>query len=232
MIDKNKEYIGQMFDEISPYYDHLNHLFSAKQDIKWRKRAIRYLLSQNIKGGYILDLATGTGDLALEFLKLNPTKIFSVDLSYEMLRINRAKLNSERNVLIRAEAEHLPFDDNFIDVTGIAFGVRNFESLGNCLKEIKRVIKQGGIFITIEMFRNKKNTLSNKLFGFYFRSIVPIAGNILSRSSYAYNYLFNSVSTFLSIDEYASLLNSSGFEVENVYDNFLGIVNTVIAVKR
>lgn len=221
-----------MFDEISPYYDRLNHLFSMKQDIRWRKKAIRYLLSQHAKSEFILDLATGSGDLALEFLKLNPSKIFSVDLSMEMLKINRTKLNSTRNVLIQAEAEHLPFDDNYIDITGIAFGVRNFESLGNCLKEIKRVLKLGGKFVTIEMFRNSKNNLSTKLFGFYFRSIVPKAGNVLSRSSYAYNYLFNSVNTFISVDEYSSLLASSGFVVENVHDNFLGIVNTVIAVKR
>lgn len=221
-----------MFDEIAPYYDRLNHLFSVRQDIRWRRRAVKHLLKQNIKSDYILDLASGSGDLAFELLKLGPKKIYSVDLSMEMLKINKAKLNSDRNVIIHADAEHLPFEDNYIDVTGISFGVRNFKSLQKCLEEIRRVMKPGGKFLTIEMFRNDRKNIFLKLFGLYFRSVVPRAGNILSHSSYAYNYLFNSVDTFLSVEEYASQLTGAGFKVDNIHNNFLGIINTVIASKR
>ncbi|MGA2668163.1 MAG: ubiquinone/menaquinone biosynthesis methyltransferase [Ignavibacteria bacterium] len=228
---KDKQFIGRMFDEISPTYDRLNHLFSVMQDKRWRKKAVNYLLRQNINTDHILDLASGSGDLALEMMKLNPKRIYSVDLSYEMLKINKKKINSARNFILQAEAELLPFRDDFFDVTGIAFGVRNFENLEGCVEEIQRVLKKNGRFLTIEMFRDNSESITRKSFDYYFKKIVPKVGNILSNSDYAYDYLFNSVDSFLTVNEYCSMLANKGFKINYTKNNFLGIVNTVIASK-
>jgi demethylmenaquinone methyltransferase/2-methoxy-6-polyprenyl-1,4-benzoquinol methylase len=229
MFSKDKKFISEMFNEISPTYDKLNHLFSAGQDLRWRKQAVEYLKKYYPPPRYILDLAAGTGDLGIEFLKLNPETIFSVDLSQMMLRINKEKLKDNRNVLVKAEAERLPFGDNFFDLCGISFGIRNFERLESCLIEIKRVLKRGGRLLVIEMFRPENRKLIHTFFDFYFSRLVPRLGNRISKSSYAYNYLFNSVNTFESAVEYSSMLKEIGYKIEFRKNNFLGIVNTVIA---
>jgi demethylmenaquinone methyltransferase / 2-methoxy-6-polyprenyl-1,4-benzoquinol methylase len=228
---KDPKFIGRMFDEISPTYVKLNHIFSGMQDIRWRKRAVRYLKSKQPEYKMILDLAAGTGDFAREFLNLNPDKIYSCDLSEGMLKINKEKVNSPRNIIVQANAEFLPFEDNMFDLVGIAFGVRNFENLPACIKEINRVLKPGGRFVTIEMFRNVKNGIVQKSFKYYFRNILPKIGNLLSHSNYAYNYLFQSVDSFLSINEYKELIESLGFETEYVKNEFIGIVHTAVAIK-
>jgi demethylmenaquinone methyltransferase/2-methoxy-6-polyprenyl-1,4-benzoquinol methylase len=179
----------------------------------------------------ILDLAAGTGDFAREFLNLNPDKIYSCDLSEGMLKINKKKVNSPKNIIVQANAEFLPFEDNTFDLVGIAFGVRNFENLPACIKEINRVLKPGGRFVTIEMFRNVKNGIVQKSFKYYFKNILPKIGNLLSHSNYAYNYLFQSVDSFLSINEYKELIESLGFETEYVKNEFIGIVYTAAAIK-
>jgi demethylmenaquinone methyltransferase/2-methoxy-6-polyprenyl-1,4-benzoquinol methylase len=231
MFTKDKKFISAMFDEISPTYDRLNHLFSGKQDLRWRKLAVKYLKKKYPSPECILDLAAGSGDLGIEFMKLNPRNIFSVDLSSMMLKINKEKLYNSKNIPIRAEAEKLPFKDNFFDLCGISFGIRNFENLENCLIEIRRVLKDSGRLLVIEMFRPEKRKLSHILFDIYFSKLVPRIGNRISKSSYAYNYLFNSVNTFKSAEEYSSILEKSGYRIEFRKNNFLGIVNTVIAGK-
>jgi demethylmenaquinone methyltransferase/2-methoxy-6-polyprenyl-1,4-benzoquinol methylase len=231
MFTKDKKFISGMFDEISPTYDKLNHLFSVNQDKRWRRLAIKQLQKRGFKPKYILDLAAGSGDLGVEFLKLNPEKIFSADISLEMLRINGEKNQDQRNILIKAEAERLPFPDNFFDIAGISFGIRNFEKLEICVKEIHRVLKKGGILLVIEMFRPEKKKIIHSIFDFYFSKLVPRIGNKLSKSTYAYNYLFNSVNTFKSVDEYCGILEASGYKIEYKKNNFLGIVNTVFAKK-
>jgi len=231
MYTKDKKFISGMFDEISPTYDKLNHLFSANQDKRWRKTAVKKLQNKGIKPKFILDLAAGSGDLGIEFLKLNPVQLFSTDISLEMLKINAVKNPDKRNILLKAEAERLPFPDNFFDLAGISFGIRNFERLDTCLKEIKRVLKKDGRLLVIEMFRPERKTIIHTLFDFYFSRLVTELGNKLSKSKYAYNYLFNSVNTFKSAAEYKALLHKSGFEVEYSKNNFLGIVNSVQAKK-
>jgi len=220
-----------MFDEISPTYDKLNHLLSGYQDKRWRKSAVKYLASLNADYKYILDLAAGSGDLGLEFLKLNPEKIYSVDLSAEMLKINKEKLPKDINETIHAEAEHLPFKDDFFDLCGIGFGVRNFQNLSGCIKEINRVLKRGAKFVTIEMFKPDKVTLANKSFKLYFEKVLPKIGNTLSKSDYAYNYLFESVDNFMTVSEYSQLLADRGFKIIKTKNNFLGFVNSVFAEK-
>lgn len=230
--NKDPKFIGKMFDEISPTYIRLNHIFSGAMDIKWRREAVRFLKSTNSKFDYVLDLASGTGDLAKEFLKLNPEEVYSVDLSEEMLKINKRKVNSAKNIIIQGDAEHLPFKDSTFDLVGIAFGVRNFQHLEKCITEINRVLKPGGRFLTIEMFKNSKNSLSQKTFKLYFSKIMPKIGNMLSGSKYAYDYLFESVDSFLSVKSYSDLLISNGFEKEHIKNNFLSIVHTIIFVKN
>jgi demethylmenaquinone methyltransferase/2-methoxy-6-polyprenyl-1,4-benzoquinol methylase len=233
MFTKERKFISNMFDEISPAYDLLNHLFSGYRDRTWRKRAVKYMMNKEVKVRNVLDIASGSGDLAVEFLRLKPDKIFSVDISPKMLKINREKLNSKSgdsiNIPVSAEAERLPFHDEFFDAAGIAFGVRNFENLDRCLDEIHRVLKPGARFIVIEMFGNRSNGFGIKLFKLYFNKIVPALGNFISKSNYAYDYLFDSVENFHTVEEFSDLLSGLGFEIENSENNFLGIVNTVIS---
>jgi len=228
---KNKQFIGGMFDEISPTYDKLNHLLSGYQDNRWRKGAVKYLASLSTSYENVLDLASGSGDLGMEFLKLQPKRIFSADLSFEMLKIDKAKLPADINQAVKAEAEHLPFKSGYFDLCGIGFGVRNFERLSECTTEIARVLKPGGKFITIEMFKPLKPNIANKSFRLYFEKILPKIGNTLSKSDYAYSYLFESVDNFINIQQYSEILQNSGFKILKTTNNFLGIVNSIFAEK-
>lgn len=221
-----------MFDEISPSYDRLNHLLSGYQDNRWRKNAVNYLSSLSSNYKKILDLAAGSGDLGTEFLKLSPQKLYSVDLSFEMLKLNHTKHTSEINTVVKSDAQNLPFKDGFFDLCGIGFGVRNFEHLNECIIEINRVLKIGGKFVTIEMFKPDNPNIFNKLFKLYFEKILPKIGNSVSGSKYAYDYLFESVDNFLSVKNYTELLKKYGFLIKKVKNNFLGIVNTVTAEKN
>ena len=230
-INKDKLVVGKMFDEISPTYDKLNHLMSGWQDIKWRRKAIHVLSKLNDTYEFILDLAAGSGDLTEQLLKLSPRYLFSVDLSLEMLKINKFKVNDNKNILLKSDALNLPFQNNFLNLVGISFGVRNFEKLENTIIEINRVLKNGGLFLTIEMFKNLKKSFFLRCFSFYFSKIVPKLGKILSKNQYAYSYLFQSVDSFLSIEEYSNLLMKNGFEITYIKNNFLGVVNTIIARK-
>ena len=168
-----------MFDEISPTYDFLNHLFSGGQDLRWRKKAVKHLIRNNVKSTNILDLASGSGDLGVEFLKMNPENLVCADLSLEMLKINNKKISSLNHISVKSDAAVLPFDDNIFDLTGIAFGVRNFENLKMAADDIYRTLKPGGVFVTIEMFGNKSKSFINKVFSFYFKKVMPGIGNIL-----------------------------------------------------
>ena len=228
---KNKQFIGGMFDEISPTYDKLNHILSGYQDNRWRKSAVKYLASISQHYENILDLASGSGDLGMEFLNLKPKKIFSADLSLEMLKIDKKKLPAEINQTIKAEAASLPFKNEFFDLCGIGFGVRNFENLPECIAEINRVLKPGAKFITIEMFKPLKQNIANRSFRLYFEKILPKIGNRVSKSEYAYSYLFESVDNFINIQQYSEILQKSGFRILKTTNNFLGIVNSVFAEK-
>ncbi len=228
---KNKQFIGNMFDEISPTYDRLNHLLSGYQDNRWRKGAVRYLASISKNYDNILDLASGSGDLGMEFLDLNPKKIFSGDLSLEMLKIDKSKLPTNINQVVKSEAEHLPFKTGYFDLCGIGFGVRNFEHLSECIMEISRVVKPGGKFVTIEMFKPLKPNIANRSFRLYFEKVLPKIGNRMAKSKYAYSYLFESVDNFINISEYAEILQKCGFKILKTKNNFLGIVYSVFAEK-
>jgi demethylmenaquinone methyltransferase/2-methoxy-6-polyprenyl-1,4-benzoquinol methylase len=226
-FDKNRKFVGKMFDEISPTYDRLNHIMSAFQDLRWRRKAVKYLLTINKSYKKIIDLASGSGDFGKEFLKLKPENIFSVDLSFEMLKINRQKIKSSANFQIKADSENLPFVNNCFDLCGIAFGIRNFENLEGCLREINRVLNNNGILFVTEMFKPGSERILNKSFKFYFEKLMPKLGNSVSGSSYAYNYLFESVDNFMTVQNFISLAQNSGFKLIKKLNNFYGIVYSV-----
>lgn len=229
-ISKDKKFIGTMFDEIAPRYDWLNSIISGMQHYRWRRNAIRVIKKQK-KFGNILDLACGSGDLGLEFLKLKPTNLFSADISFEMLKINSKKIESGKNFPLKCESLQLPFKDDTFDAVGISFGVRNFNKLEDCIKEIYRVMKCGGIFLTIEMFSVSKKNLLQKVFDVYFRNVIPFIGNKIAHSNYAYDYLFNSVNTFYEVESYSAMLERCGFKVTLKKNNFLKFVYSVFAEK-
>lgn len=220
-----------MFDEISPTYDKLNHLLSGYQDTRWRKQAVKFLETTGNTFEKIIDLASGSGDLGLEFQKLNPKKIYSVDLSHEMLKIDREKIDKTVNSVLKAEAEFLPFKNEQFDLCGIGFGVRNFQNLESCITEIARVLKPGAYFVTIEMFKPTNRSVTAKLFKQYFENVLPKIGNRLARSNYAYEYLFESVDNFVPVNDYSKMLEAKGFITINIKNNFLGIVHSVFAQK-
>jgi len=228
--DKSRKKIEEMFDEIAPTYDKLNHLFTARSDIIWRRKIVKYLISTGRNFYNIVDLASGTGDLTIELLKLEPKKIYAVDISKKMLEIQKGKVNDKRLELIQAEAANMPFDDSSIDLVTIGFGIRNFEDLEISLKEIKRVLKNDGYLIVLEMFKAEK--ISSKLFNYYFSRIMPFLGNKLSKSKTAYNYLSDSVQNFLTVKEFSDICKNNGFETEKTVNNFIGVVNTIYLKKK
>jgi demethylmenaquinone methyltransferase / 2-methoxy-6-polyprenyl-1,4-benzoquinol methylase len=221
-----KEQIENMFDSIAPKYDFLNRLLSLRIDTLWRKKVIRIL--QPFAPKYILDVATGTGDLALALTQLNPELIIGLDLSAQMLSIAEQKVKSHPKgipiQLVKGDSEHLPFPDNQFDAVTVAFGVRNFENLSKGLQEILRVLKPGGQFVILE-FSKVKKTPFKQFFSFYFRYVTPIIGKLFSQNSTAYTYLPNSVEVFPEGEEMCVILQQLGFKKVTCQIVSLGIAS-------
>ena len=207
-----KAQVEEMFDQIAPKYDFLNHFLSLGIDKLWRKKAIRILKPFQPKE--ILDLATGTGDLAIAALRLKPDKVVGIDISEGMLRKGREKLKrkslQDRIELIQADSEDLPFDDLSFDALTVAFGVRNFEDLQKGLNEMFRVLKPGGAFVILEFSRPERFPFK-EIYNFYFFKILPKIGKIISRDGSAYTYLPESVEAFPDGDEFLCRLGDAGF---------------------
>lgn len=209
--EPQKTQVKKMFDSISHKYDFLNHTLSLGIDKIWRKKAIESLKS--IKPRNILDIATGTGDMAIEALKLNPVKVTGIDISEGMLEIGRKKLK-ERNInnieLLYGDSENINFTDNTFDAATVAFGVRNFENLEKGLSEINRVLKTGGMLAILE-FSKPKTFPVKQLYNFYFTLILPKIGNILSKNKFAYKYLPDSVFNFPDGSDFLTIMKKSGY---------------------
>ena len=208
-----KEQVAVMFDNIAHRYDFLNHFLSMGIDILWRRKAIK--LFKNKKYEYLLDIATGTGDFAIEASKLNPTSIIGVDISEGMLENGRKKLkNKKLDNLIqfqKADSENLPFDTNHFDGIMCSFGVRNFENLEKGIGEMYRVLKPEGKTVIIEFSQPEKFPIK-QLYSFYFNNILPLLGRIFSRDNAAYTYLPESVSVFPYGKSFISILQQAGFK--------------------
>ncbi len=228
----DKEKVRSMFNDIAPKYDFLNHFLSAGIDIQWRKKVRRLLELSNPKK--ILDVATGTGDLAIELSKLKVDKIVGVDIATEMLDIGRNKISTkgleEIIELQEGDAENLKFHDNSFDAITVAFGVRNFETLNIGLKEMHRVLKPGGIVAVLE-FSKPKNFPVKQLYNFYFTYLLPVMGKTVSKSNAAYTYLPNSVRGFAEDKTFLSELAKAGFKEANQNRLTMGIATLYYATK-
>ena len=208
-----KEQVADMFDNISRRYDLLNHTLSLGIDILWRKKAIRLL--KPFAPQTVLDIATGTGDFAVEAVKLKPKKIIGVDISEGMLEVGREKMAQKSLVdlieLIYGDAENLSFEDNKFDVITVAFGVRNFENLKKGLSEMFRVTSEGGHVMIIEFSKPGKFPVK-QLYNFYFNTILPKIGKLVSKDNAAYQYLPESVAAFPDGPAFLKILNEVGYK--------------------
>jgi len=210
--NEKKETVESMFDSIAWRYDFLNRLLSFGIDRHWRRKAIM-IISQNLKPGHVLDVATGTGDFSIEAVKLNPEKITGIDISENMLSIGRKRIEkkglSGRIELLRGDSENMPFDDNSFDLVMSAFGVRNFSDCLSGVKEMTRVVKNKGVVMILE-FSIPENRLFRNVFSIYFFRIVPFIGHLLSGHRSAYRYLPESVENFPGREEFAELMQKAG----------------------
>jgi demethylmenaquinone methyltransferase / 2-methoxy-6-polyprenyl-1,4-benzoquinol methylase len=227
-----KGQVEEMFDNISPRYDLLNHLLSVNIDKLWRKRTIKKLKPYDPER--MLDIATGTGDFAVAASKRLRAEIVGIDLSEGMLsvareKIKRKKLGQQISVL-KADSENLPFEDAEFDAAVVGFGVRNFENLKAGLKEIQRVLKPGGVFFVLEFSKPRKAPF-RQLYLFYFKHILPFIGRLISKDQSAYTYLPESVEEFPDGEQFLAILAEAGFGKNKCYPQTFGIATIYEAHK-
>jgi demethylmenaquinone methyltransferase/2-methoxy-6-polyprenyl-1,4-benzoquinol methylase len=207
-----KQQVEEMFDNISGNYDFLNHFLSLGIDYSWRKKVRRTIAKTGAKN--VLDVATGTADLAIELIKIPGLKVTGVDTSRGMLDkgdIKIAQKNlTDRIVLKQADSENLPFQDGEFDAATVSFGVRNFENLQKGMAEMCRVLKPGGSLAVLE-FSKPTNPIFSGLYWFYFKYILPPLGKLISKDATAYTYLPQSVAVFPEGQEFVKVAKSAGF---------------------
>jgi demethylmenaquinone methyltransferase/2-methoxy-6-polyprenyl-1,4-benzoquinol methylase len=207
-----KEQVAQMFDTISGNYDNLNRVISFGIDVKWRKKVLKIVADKNPET--ILDIATGTGDLAILLTQTNAKKIIGLDISAGMLDVGRKKikelkLDSKIEMLL-GDSENMPFEDNTFDAITVAFGVRNFETLEKGLSEILRILKPDGVFVILETSVPEK-TPYKQGYAFYTKNILPLIGKIFSKDNNAYGYLQESAANFPYGEALNNILRKIGF---------------------
>jgi demethylmenaquinone methyltransferase/2-methoxy-6-polyprenyl-1,4-benzoquinol methylase len=233
-LKENKpDAVESMFDSIAWRYDFLNHFLSFGIDRLWRKRAIK-IISKSYKNPHILDVATGTGDLAIAAMKLNPIKIAGIDVSQKMLEIGKKKIDrkglSGKIELMSGDSEKIPFGDSVFDVAMVAFGVRNFADPLIGLLEMKRVIRNGGMIMVLE-FSKPSRFPFRPVYNFYFRNILPFFGKLFSKDKSAYRYLPDSVMKFPDNEEFLKLLVLAGFSVTKQVKLTGGVASIYTGIK-
>lgn len=227
-----KEQVTQMFDNISKNYDGLNRVISFGIDIKWRKKVVSILSKK--KPQSILDIATGTGDLAINMTQTGASRIIGLDISPGMLEVGKTKITT-KNLdsiieMIVGDSEDLPFEDNSFDAVTVAFGVRNFETLEKGLSEIYRVLKPTGSFVVLETSVPTKTPYKQGYY-FYTKYILPLIGRIFSKDRSAYAYLSESASVFPHGENFNNILRKIGFiDVVNKPQTF-GVASIYVASK-
>jgi demethylmenaquinone methyltransferase / 2-methoxy-6-polyprenyl-1,4-benzoquinol methylase len=213
IVDDKKEQVREMFNDIADRYDFLNNLLSLGIYKVWRKELINAAKPIH-QGTEILDVATGTGDIALALCKLKPHTIVGIDISEKMVQIGKQKVKQaglDGCVFLQTgDAEDIHYPDNRFDLVTVAYGVRNFANLERGLREIKRVLKPGGKLLILE-FMTPRNTLFSKFYRFYFRNILPTIGGIVSANKQAYSYLPASVQQFPDGEQFLTILQNIGF---------------------
>jgi demethylmenaquinone methyltransferase/2-methoxy-6-polyprenyl-1,4-benzoquinol methylase len=229
-----KEQVEMMFDNIAPTYDKLNHIMSLNIDRVWRRRVMRIV--RRAKARKIMDVATGTGDLAIAMAKrVDRTQILGVDLSVEMLAVARRKVEKqgleERIMLEKGDAENLDMvATESIDAATVAFGVRNFENIERGLCEIFRTLKPGGKLVVLE-FSMPKNRLVRWVYSQYAHRLLPRIGGMISKDKQAYTYLPDSVEEFPSPERFADMLRGVGFKSVKTRSQSFGIAYIYDATK-
>ncbi|MCD0463950.1 bifunctional demethylmenaquinone methyltransferase/2-methoxy-6-polyprenyl-1,4-benzoquinol methylase UbiE [Flavobacterium sp. LC2016-23] len=207
-----KEQVAQMFDTISGNYDNLNRVISFGIDIKWRKKVLKIVSDKKPK--IILDIATGTGDLAILMAQTNAEKIIGLDISAGMLEVGKKKVEEKKlsNVieLVLGDSENMPFGDNYFDAITVSFGVRNFETLEKGFAEILRVLKPNGVFVILETSVPDK-TPYKQGYNFYTKNILPLIGKLFSKDNSAYGYLSESAAAFPYGEALNNILRKIGF---------------------
>ncbi|MCM4158587.1 bifunctional demethylmenaquinone methyltransferase/2-methoxy-6-polyprenyl-1,4-benzoquinol methylase UbiE [Antarcticibacterium flavum] len=228
-----KEQVEQMFDKISGNYDGLNRVISFGIDVKWRKKVIEHVAATAPRT--VLDIATGTGDLAISMANTSAKRIVGLDISEGMLEVGRKKIAaknlSEKIEMVQADGEALPFEDNTFDAITVAFGVRNFEHLEKGLSEILRVLKPNGIFVVLETSVPTKFPFRQ---GYYFHTkvLLPIIGKLFSKDKVAYSYLSESAASFPYGKRFNNILKKIGFtNVEDKPQTF-GVATIYTASKE
>jgi demethylmenaquinone methyltransferase/2-methoxy-6-polyprenyl-1,4-benzoquinol methylase len=207
-----KEQVAQMFDNISGNYDNLNRVISFGIDIKWRKKVLKIVSDKKPK--IILDIATGTGDLAILMTQTNAEKIIGLDISAGMLEVGKKKIEDKKlsNVIdmVLGDSENIPFEDNYFDAITVGFGVRNFENLEKGFAEILRVLKPNGVFVILETSVPDK-TPYKQGYKFYSNNILPLIGKLFSKDNSAYGYLSESAAAFPYGEALNNILRKIGF---------------------
>lgn len=207
-----KEQVTKMFDTISTEYDGLNRVISLGTDVSWRKKVVA--LVKKAKPETVLDIATGTGDLAIMLTQTQAKKIIGLDISKGMLAIGDQKVkkkNLENTVTMQwGDSENLPFSENTFDAITVAFGIRNFETLEKGLLEIYRVLKPGGIFVILETSVPQKFPFKQG-YSFYTKRILPLVGKVFSKDDAAYQYLSDSAAVFPFGEVLNNILRKIGF---------------------
>lgn len=231
--ENKKEQVGRMFDGIAPYYDFLNRFLSLGIDVSWRKKAIAELDPDQHR--QILDVATGTADVAIMTAKALPeARITGLDLSAEMLKVGDTKIAkqnlTDRIELLQGDSENLPFEDNSFDALTVAFGVRNYENLERGLREMRRVLRPDGKLVVLEFSRPRRFPFK-QLFNFYFANILPFIGRMRSKDPRAYRYLYESVQAFPDGEDFLRILRETGYNSTRCTALTLGISSIYTAQK-
>ena len=227
-----KEQVAKMFDTISKDYDGLNRVISFGIDVKWRRKVVNIV--NNTNPNLVLDIATGTGDLAINLTKTSASKIIGLDISEGMLEVGRYKIEklklTDKIEMVLGDSEIIPFEENTFDAITVAFGVRNFENLEKGLSEIYRVLKPGGTFVVLETSVPTKTPFKQ---GYYFYStkILPTIGKLFSKDKVAYKYLSDSAATFPYGEAFNNILRKIGFIDIEDKPQTLGVASIYIAKK-
>jgi len=227
-----KTQVLKMFEKISSNYDVLNRVISGGLDILWRKKVVSLLIPEKPKK--VIDIATGTGDLAIELIKTNANEIVGLDISAAMLEIGYEKVKNRkfnnRIKMVVGDCEKLSYPDNYFDAATVAFGVRNFQNLDKGLSEIHRVLRRGGNLVILETAVPQKFPI-RQFYNFYTHKIMPIFGLLLSKDKYAYRYLSNSAAAFPFGAAFNNILIKNGFiSLKNLPQTF-GVASIYCAKK-
>lgn len=233
METRELPFVRDMFDSIAPRYDLLNRLLSLRQDVRWRKKLVSAMVIP--KSGRVLDVACGTGDVAMEISRKKGSlvQVFGLDFSPGMLNLAREKIHRNPSAaisLIAGDALTLPFRAGSFDAVTIAFGIRNIQNKAAALKAFCQCLVPGGMVLVLELATPKNNRLRNAYLT-YFQKVLPLIGRLFSKHHFAYTYLPDSVSRFPAPDIFMGLMEKAGFAETTCHRLTMGIANLFVGVK-